>query len=316
MGWIWTTGVAPLDSVNVTMAPTTFKSPYTLKAVLKQAGWTVPMSSDGLTYNSTGDQIAGPGTGAGGWKNEKAWARLRAPDGSFEMTLQWTDNTTMMRWRIKLSLAGFTSGTPTVTQTPYASDEYILLGSGTDAAPGYGDWSINGGSYFHVGASTNYPYPFYLYGGIATDGTIFMRCPLLPGSYVPEVVDPAVTVIYPNIGTGLSYNNLGDSPKLYARYRAGLSYAQWTPYRALGSCISNVVNPYNGLDDLKPMQLTRSAGDPRAGWFGILDPSMMCWRQATRATDFTDYVDVGTTRYVYAYDAALVYPQSVIPLGV
>lgn len=55
------------------------------------------------------------------------------------------DNT---QWRIKYSArAGFTLGTPGPSQTPSATDEQIILGGGTDAAPTYGTFLPSDGSY-------------------------------------------------------------------------------------------------------------------------------------------------------------------------
>lgn len=51
-----------------------------LKTFLKTLGWTVPRSSDGLTYFPTSDGITGFGTGAGGLSNAKSWFVLRQPN--------------------------------------------------------------------------------------------------------------------------------------------------------------------------------------------------------------------------------------------
>ena len=90
-----------------------------------------------------------------------------------------------------------------------------------------------------------------------------------------------------------------------------------TQFRMMGGSPSNVVNPYNGLDDLKPIQVGRTAhnsvNDTYPGWKGVIDPATLCWRQANRSS--ADYVDVGSARYMYLGDLAIIYPQAVIPAG-
>lgn len=111
---------------------------YYLKTQLVARGWTVKSSSDATTYNSSGDQISGFASGANGLANASAWFRIQCPSmggATKELTFQRSSAT---NWRIKYSYsAGFTGGTPGATQTPSATDEQILLGGGTDAAPTY-----------------------------------------------------------------------------------------------------------------------------------------------------------------------------------
>ena len=113
---------------------------YIALTTLVNAGWTVKSSSDGTTYNSSGNQITSGGTGTGGYGNAKAWFRIQAPaigGKNRELTIQ-TPNTATSSARIKYSpSAGFTGGSPSATQTPTASDEVLLCGSalGTDSSP-------------------------------------------------------------------------------------------------------------------------------------------------------------------------------------
>ena len=52
---------------------------YNLKTTFKAAGWTVPRSSDGTTYNNSGDQISAGTSGAGGMDNARAWFVIQEP---------------------------------------------------------------------------------------------------------------------------------------------------------------------------------------------------------------------------------------------
>jgi hypothetical protein len=119
---------------------------FGLKTHLKANGWTVMSSSDGTTYNSGGDQITTAAAGAGGMSNTSAWFRIRSSTmGGFtrELTFQ-VSAAGAASWRVKYSTSGgFTGGSPGITQTPSATDEKILKGSGTDASPGYAVSCVN-----------------------------------------------------------------------------------------------------------------------------------------------------------------------------
>lgn len=111
---------------------------FQMKEFFKLHGWTVPQSSDGTTYNASGDQITGDGAGAGGLNNAKAWFILEDPGAERQFCFQKTSLAVRYAWRIKYSaLDGFTGGSPDATETPSATDEAILIGGGTDAAPTY-----------------------------------------------------------------------------------------------------------------------------------------------------------------------------------
>lgn len=54
---------------------------YYIKTRLKAIGWTCTRSGDGLTYFASSDGITHDRTGAGGFGNANAWARLQQPPG-------------------------------------------------------------------------------------------------------------------------------------------------------------------------------------------------------------------------------------------
>lgn len=110
---------------------------FQIKELLKAAGWTVPESSDGTTYNAAGDQITSSGAGAGGLNNSLAWFRLQSANGAVEYTVQRGAGAST-DWRVKLARAPFNAGAPGVTQTPTTTNpdnEQVVIGGGTDAAP-------------------------------------------------------------------------------------------------------------------------------------------------------------------------------------
>jgi len=121
--------MAKFTSVN-NLPATGAEAVYRLKQTLVNASWSVKASSDGTTYNSTGDQI----TGTTSLAATNAWFRIQDPGTRREFVFQRTTNNTL--WRIKFSESSkFTGGTPGVTQVPSATDEGVIFGSGTDASP-------------------------------------------------------------------------------------------------------------------------------------------------------------------------------------
>jgi hypothetical protein len=114
---------------------------FNFKTLLKAHGYTVPASSDGTTYNASGDQITTGAAGAGGMDNNGAWFRLRSANGLVEFTVQRGTGGSPSNYRIKVARAPFTAGSPAATVTPQTAnptlDEVILLGGGTDAAPSF-----------------------------------------------------------------------------------------------------------------------------------------------------------------------------------
>lgn len=111
---------------------------FLFKSTLKTAGWTVPSSSDGTTYNASGDQITTNTTGAGGMNNNFAWFILSQPitDGyQRHIAIQVNNVTAKNNVKIKLSWTGFNTGSPNATTMPTAADEQYIFGtSGAFAA--------------------------------------------------------------------------------------------------------------------------------------------------------------------------------------
>jgi len=98
--------------------------------------WTVPLSSDGYLNYGSGNNLTSDGYGPNGFANPNAWCILSKTinNQQYQFCLQ-TDG--YMGLRLKFSKVGFSASVDNLIQTPKASDEQILMGSGTDAAPVY-----------------------------------------------------------------------------------------------------------------------------------------------------------------------------------
>jgi hypothetical protein len=158
---------------------------YNLKTLLKSVGWTIPRSSDGTSYNASADQISSGASGANGMDNAKAWFVITDPANTRQFCFQRQTSVgvnTSYLWRVKYSKgAGFTGGSPAATVTPSATDEQILLGSGTDASPGFAAFfgtTADAGLRHNLVADSANGYGFASFAwvntsGIPTHGLIF-----------------------------------------------------------------------------------------------------------------------------------------------
>lgn len=197
------------------------------KTVAVAAGWTVPRSSDGTTYNATGDQITTANTGAGGMQNTGAWFILREPGGRREWCWQYANGATQLNVRVKYSpLARFTGGTPGAVRVPSATDEQLMFGGGTDASPTYAGISNAPSGRYHIVFNSTpiggcYPFVcFWTATGAATQSPGFvMQEPMAPGSY--SVTDGDPCLVY------CSNGNFSTSASGYFAY--GTAGQVWVP---------------------------------------------------------------------------------------
>lgn len=121
---------------------------YQLKELCKSVGWTVPRSSDGTTYNSSGDQITSGSSGANGMANNNAWFVLRSPNiDGYNIEFCFQRGTTNIAWRNKICFNGFTGGSPSATITPTATDQFVIFGGGTDSSPSFSNWITTDSTY-------------------------------------------------------------------------------------------------------------------------------------------------------------------------
>jgi hypothetical protein len=283
--------MAKFDSVNQLPA-TGAVAIYQLKTLLVSAGWVVKSSSDGTTYNSTGDQISSGGSGTGGLGNNHAWFRIQDPGTRREFIFQRGTNNT--DWRAKFSeSAKFTGGSPGATQTPSATDEGYYWSSGNDATPTYTTLFGPDATYrFHVVAfsdvvATNV-YSFFAFSSdlITAITRTQLYCDGLSNTHSLDTSPVALFSLYKTIAmTPADYSpaivGAAGSP-WRAFYRHGLSGALFTNFRApflsttgasgvnIGFQQSFGANPYDsGQDIFKFLHIYRPVADSTAtGWKG------------------------------------------------
>lgn len=250
---------------------------FIIKTMLKAKGWTVPRSSDGTTYNSTGDQITHNGSGAGGMSNNNAWFVIKAPNHNREFCFQGNGDT---GWRVKYSGGdGFTAN-QTATRVPSATDEAVMHGTGTDASPILSTM-IDGGTlqrFYAIvgGADEGYSFLFWYHkfgqGGISN--YIGMDA-MQPDSYHSSDIDPVV-VVMGSTNNSLSGSNefVAVSNQVRGWLRKGLSGSGFQPLVAhhgaytTNSTINLVPGyPYPGQKEalsyvtyVRPLSLSAPAG--------------------------------------------------------
>lgn len=193
-----TTRTGDVNSVPATGAIAIFK----VKTLLKAAGWTVPRSSDGTTYNSSGDQITTGASGANGLANNSAWFVIQDPGGRRQYMFQ--RSTTNPVWTIKFSeLAKFTGGSPSATVAATATDSQTLWNAATL-------FDADGTYRFHVvtdpvaiPGSNVYMFWFAAHvTGQAVCQTLFVADGMRSGTYHPADASPLAH--FCNYGTGTS----------------------------------------------------------------------------------------------------------------
>jgi hypothetical protein len=272
--------------VGGTIPATGAETIFRLKAALKTAGWTVTMSSDGTTYNATGDQITTATTGAGGMNNARAWFVIQSPGTptrqlSFQRQSTTGANSAHL-WRVKYSAtAGFTGGSPAATVVSSATDEKVLSGGGTDASPTFTQiLSTTDGSYrMNVAAGgSSELYGFYLITNTTGAATLTYGIyvdPMETATYPALDVDPCVvcvagsanqvfssTVINVTTQTtiiqGYAYSWLKRGLSGEAFVNVGFSnYA--TDSSAVVFPLAGGQNAHTGYDDLLPLVWMRPA---------------------------------------------------------
>lgn len=291
---------------------------YNIKERLKSSGWTVPSSSDGTTYNASGDQITSSGSGAGGLANSLAWFRVRDPAGVREFTFQRSssDNTS---WRVKYSAAAkFSGGSPSATVTPYATDEAICVGGGTDASPTMGTFYTTDGSYRqHLMADNAAPYGWYsvVYvngTGAECQGSLMMD-PMTgaPGSDSDSVVifvatnstsfsaGTTSTHLTGHSGPGKAWYQFGTGSQAFQSV-CGLMYHGYTTANVMISPNSVGVNPHSGNDDLLPLPWVRASTMSGPNGFKGFS-SFMRWNGVSRTTGTTFTTSATRDRFVVSH---------------
>lgn len=206
-----------------------------LAGVLTASGWTILSSSDGTSFVA-GDTYA---TSSTDLDNNNAWFTIQEPTGvgGREWCFQHISSNTS--WRVKVSPhIGFT-GSATATQTPFASDQGIIWGGGTDGSPtGVTLFPTDGTYTFHiiaqstaVGPVGNQAYGWWAFANLTGDTTsttgrtFICQEPLAVGSYEPLV------------GTRSSTTSGDADPCVYGCFYSSAGYTFWSQYYLSGDTV-------------------------------------------------------------------------------
>lgn len=175
---------------------------FAVKEALKAAGWSIRASSDGLTFSMVGDLITHTGAGAGGI-NTRAWFVARQPGQVAGRTreLCWQHAAPQASDRIKWAVeTAFTGGAPSALVVPTATDQQLIAGGGTDAAPtftGVLGSATAGARVWAAFADDAAPYGFAVHGWSVpsrVSAGAFVCDPLVAGGSVPGDLDPYALV--------------------------------------------------------------------------------------------------------------------------
>jgi hypothetical protein len=286
---------------------------YRFKEVAKLMGATVRSSSDGATYNASGDQITHSGPGAGGMANSSAWYCLKWPCLRRETVYQ-RSTTTNQTWYVKYSaLSHFTGGSPGVTQVPSATDERLLLGAGTDAVPTFGNMFTADNAYrVHiVGFTTPISgvYPINMFctitpGSAQAIGQHTIE-PMAPGSFSAADQDPCLI--------RFTATPQGNYMGWFGYGTGGASWVTgWTtdPIIAAGTLAAD---PDGNDVNIRPRFEANVSGIRVKGWGSTL--AVMGLSRTYPATMNTQGIAGGklTDAHVYLNSWCMPYPENTVP---
>lgn len=312
---------------------------FDFKEFAKANGWTVPRSSDGITYNPSGDQITTGAAGAGGMANNYAWFELRCPAGLRSLVFQRI--TTNLLWRVKYEGpgSGFTGGTPTATRVPTATREVVVRGGGTDAAPTGYTLHTTDGTYRAIFTCDDEPSSDRLGAGyflsMATaltasdafrtnitieplDDRSFVEADSLSAPTVGDA-DPVILVVGLGTGNSLAWSLVDTSTAWGSAVLTNSPVFGWYKFAYAGAAFVNLgaarpatnfsngytlstrsgISPYDGKDELMSILMGRS-DDHTATQRGIKG-ELRYTRQKGVAREFPDTIDLGAGQNRYLY---------------
>lgn len=270
---------------------------YQFKTLLVAQGWVVLSSGDGLAaYSAVSDVITSGNSGANGWANNGAWVRITSPDAQIEFTMQRGFSNSV--WRVKYSRNDkFTqnqdggASPPDASHTPYATDQQILAGAGTDAVPSY-TYSLLGsdGQYrFKAGADDASPYTFYWVTNVVGTAST-SHCWLLDACTQLDPADAEPYVHYIANSGALFYAQLESTSVGPLSFYPSAAPSVFGRYPCLTLEATNVVfptasgsNPITKKDDLAAIWVgRRAATQTYPGYKGKL--TMMRWSGTARSS--------------------------------
>ena len=226
MTWSTNDGVASTVNLSHSNGAETI---FILKRLLKNEGWTVLESSDGTTYNGSGDQITTASSGAGGMDNSSAWFRIEDPASLREYIFQRGVNSYTWIWRYSAS-DGFTDGDPDETTLPTANDQQGLSSASATSQvlfPSSGTWKAHMAA---QDAAHNGVYSWWLCAYTTSEKT-FMCCEAIDSTSTSNDSDPCIHYgsddkpTYTNLCSSISTTN-PNSFRGWMRY--GEDDEQWS----------------------------------------------------------------------------------------
>ena len=322
---------------------------FRLKAQMKAAGWVVNQSSDGSTYNAAGDQITLAGSGAGGMDNANAWFELQEPETNGRT---WSfQHITESTWRVKLSVAaGFSGGTPGITRVGSATDEQVMLGAGTDAAPTGTTLFGAAGTYrIHCtaqstpeGPAGNRAYGWAVFSSTSGAGvlnTLVFQDPLAVGTYPPLTgtrlvptageADPCIYGCEANLN-GFLWNSLppswGDNNASTPIARGFFAYGYGTQAfvrfpgdegQYFSASTENNVGKFgsgaHGFDTGLPIRIARPSGGFIGSEAGLKGETTFL-KMAGTARSYPDTGNLSSDAHAYAGELLIPYEDGTAPL--
>lgn len=253
-----------------------------LKNTLKEAGFTVPSSSNGTTF-SAGDILSSSGD-----FGNSSWFILRQPQsatsshGGVQREYAFQRSTNNISWRAKYSYSSSFTGSANATTLPDALDEVRLIGQelptfgfDTSTLPTDGTYKL------HIAVDQDPPHSFYwiiVPNGGGDPRNCLVVDGMLSGTFSPEDNDPYVqyysdTSVFdgaPQANTPQScitgsiiitpacWIRKGESDEVYG----GISVTPYTLFDGTQREFidgAGTTNGHNGKDDLLPFIWFRSA---------------------------------------------------------
>ncbi len=299
---------------NVNYAPTTgADSMFSLMSLLVSSSWIVNQSSDGTIFSTNSNVI----TGSGQLQRSGSWFVIQqsiSPNRSF--CFQHNASTTEhSRWRVSYSPAnGFLVGNPGLTQIPSASDQFNILGAGTNLAPTFAQLFPNDATYkFHsLAATTAKSNKFFIVTnstGSTIVNSIFAFDVFQLGTYVSLDTDPSIILQRTSASLCLGRETLCAKNNAWGKFGSSIyPFSAWemgqiTQVTGSGKnyvgfpCGNDTTNIYTGKDDLMPIPWGRVPAYYTSP-FGYKGMSGMFFWPSVLRTSFTPISIVNSNDYI------------------
>lgn len=288
---------------------------FTIKTVLVSAGWIVLGSSDGTSFENTG-QTAGPfdvWSVVGDASNTDSYCRIGAPDSSGTEWSFHRDGSAATNWEFSYSLTGFTAGDATATVPPTGTNDEALW-----LTTNWGENSSVVGTIVAEDTAVNGVFPFYAMStspGVATQNGMLLHDVGLPspGGHDNPVIVAAMGSGFQDSNmlstTALSSTNgavrTWDGAALSPATKINLGMRIQYTVSALG--VPGAIGTAPDGGDLAVQPIWMHAGI-------CMGSSYLMRLAGVGSRDYPNAIDEGTDRWVGAVDGLLLrYPQSETP---